>query len=255
MQIVKEGEPMKLTPQQIESLHITETVKFIATADQSGKVNAAPIISTDYFKEDTLIFGDFLMWKTKQNLLYDPRVAVLVVDQSLNFFTIKGGFQGFEEKGEAFEYMNNTPLFRYNAYTGVRSAGLIQIQSVSATQPIAKLKMAAAHIINTYKKSDYSLNPVVMEKYARLKSLKALSWLTNQGPEISPVTAIRVDGRIMEFANQDCPPECFAALSVITMDPVTYQVKGRLDQQKGRCRLQVEEIYSGGLPVPGHRIL
>jgi len=39
------------------------------------------------------------------------------------------------------------------------------------------------------------------------------------------------------------------------MDPVTYQVKGILENVKGISRLQVEEIYAGGLPTPGKRIL
>lgn len=246
---------MKLSPQQKESLHITETVKFFATADQEGKVNVAPIISTDYYKEDTLVFGDFLMWKTKKNLQNDPRLAILVIDQSLNFFLIKGSFMGFEVKGEAFEHMNNTPLFKYNAYTGVRSAGLIKIESVTPTRPLSKLEMAAAYLVNAMKKSDLSLNPTVMEKFARLQSVKALTWMTEKGPEISPVTTIRVDHDIMEFNNRDCPAQCQAALAVITMDPVSYQVKGSLKQQKGKCRLKVEEIYSGGLPLPGERIL
>lgn len=244
-----------LSPKQIESLHITETVKFIATADQTGKVNIAPIITTDYYRDNTLIFGDFLMWKTKQNLLQNPQVSVLVVDQSLNFFKIRGSFLGFEQKGEAFEFMNNTPLFRYNAYTGVRSAGLIRIESATDTLPLSKMKMAAAFLANKLTKSDYSLNPVVMEKFARLQSLKAVTWLSDQGPEVAPVTTVGVKGKTMEFDNQDCPAECFAALAVITMDPVSYQVKGHLKQHNGKCRLQIEEIYSGGLPLPGQRIL
>jgi hypothetical protein len=251
---MKEGEAVKLQPEQIDALHITETVKFICTADETGKVNVAPIISTDYYQEDTLIFGDFLMWKTKQNLLQDPRVAVLVVDQGLRYFKLRGTFLGFEEKGQAFDFMNNTPLFKYNAYTGVRSAGLIRIEAASGTRPISKLKMAGEFLWNAVQNSDYAMNPVVMEKYARLQSLKALAWMGEQGPEVSPVTVIRVAGDTMLFRSPDCPPAGPAALSVITMDPVTYQVKGQLERQNSRCLLRVEEVYAGGLPIPGRRI-
>ncbi|NLB54137.1 MAG: hypothetical protein GX808_14535 [Syntrophomonadaceae bacterium] len=151
--------------------------------------------------------------------------------------------------------MNNTTLFKYNAYTGVRSAGLISIESVTRNQSIAKIIMAASYLANTIKKADFSLNPTVMEKFARLQSVKALTWMTDQGPEISPVTTIQVDHNTMEFYNHDCPAQCQAALAVITMDPVSYQVKGSLKRQKGKCSLKVEEIYSGGLPLPGQRIL
>jgi len=246
---------MKLTSPQVEALHISETVKFIATTDQTGTVNVAPIITTDYYKDDTLIFGDFLMWKTKQNLLQDPRAMILVVDQNLNYFKIQGTFLGFEEKGEAFECMNNSPLFKYNAYTGVRSAGLIQIDNVTATGQLNKLKMAVGQLANYFKKSDFSLNQVVMEKFSRLQALKALTWLGENGPEIAPITNIQVNGRTMTFANVECPAKGTAALTVITMEPVTYQVKGSVENQKGKCCLKVEEIYSGGLPTPGKRIL
>lgn len=246
---------MKLSSAQKEALHITETVKFLATADANGKINVAPIISTDYYKEDQLIFGDFLMWKTKQNLQKETRLAVLVIDQKLDYFIIKGSFMGFAAKGEAFEYMNNTLLFKYNAYTGVRSAGLINIESVAPAGRLSKINMAASHLVNMLQKSDHTLNPTVMEKYARLQSVKALAWMSEKGPEVSPVTIIRTKGNIMEFYNDDCPALTQAALTVITMDPVSYQVKGNLRQQKGKCQLEIEEIYSGGLPLPGERIL
>jgi hypothetical protein len=99
-----------------------------------------------------------------------------------------------------------------------------------------------------------TINRVVGEKFERLKALKALAFPREGRPVAVPVAVVRIDGDTMIFRNSDCPSGVFAAMAVITMDPVTYQVKGTLTREGGICRLKVEEIYTGGIPVPGKRI-
>ncbi len=245
---------MILSEKQVTMLHNLTTVKFLATADKNGRANVAPILTTDYYQEDLLAFGDFIMWKTRQNLLENNRVAILVMDERLEYFTLKGTFTGFETKGEAFEFVNGSPLLKYNAYTGVRSAGLIRVDTVSPNATLCKLRIIRELITGALAGKKMSVNRVVGEKFERLKALKALAFPREGGLAVVPVPVIRIEGDTMIFRHPDCPSDVFAALTVITMDPVTYQVKGTLTRKGGICRLKVDEIYAGGIPVPGRRI-
>ncbi|MHB8158306.1 MAG: pyridoxamine 5'-phosphate oxidase family protein [Desulfocucumaceae bacterium] len=245
---------MLLSERQLTMLHNLTTVKFLATADEKGRVNVAPILTTDFFRDDLLVFGEFIMWKTKENLLKNNKVAILVVDENLEHFSVEGTFTGFETKGEAFEWVNDSPMFKYNAYTGVRSAGVIRMNSVSANSAVSKLRIIRELIPGALSGNKMSINRVVGEKFLRLKALKALTFLREGRPVVVPVPVISIDGDVMVFRNSQCPSGVFAAMTVITMEPVTYQVKGSLTREGGLCRLRVEEIYTGGIPVPGKRI-
>ena len=245
---------MKPSEQQIGMLHTLTTVKFLATVGEQNKVNVAPIISTDYYKDDLLVFGDFLMWKTKQNLLTDNRVGILVMDENLNYFTAKGTFLGFETQGEAFDLVNSSPLIKYNAYTGMRSVGLIRLDALSATATISKLRIVREAIPGVFSRKKMVVKPVVGEKFARIKALKALAYLEDDWPAAVPVPVCRIDGETLVFRNAGYPAGVAAALTVITMDPVTYQVKGTLTAEGDMGKLKVEEVYAGGMPVPGKRI-
>ncbi|MFZ5597472.1 MAG: pyridoxamine 5'-phosphate oxidase family protein [Bacillota bacterium] len=245
---------MKLSEKQVAMMGVMTTVKFLATSGGGGRVNVAPILTTCHYKDDLVIFGDFIMWKTKQNLLENERAGILVIDEKLNYFNIDGIFTGFETKGDAFDFMNASPMVKYNAYTGIRSAGLIRAESVSPVRTVGKLKIVRELVPSVLARSRMSIKRVVGEKFERVKALKTLAYIENGRPVAVPVPVVRVDGNTMVFRNSTCPGGVFAAMAVITMDPVTYQVKGTLAREKDVCRLRVEEIYSGGVPLPGRRI-
>lgn len=245
---------MKINEKQIAMLGIMTTVKFVATADRSGSVNVAPILSLCHYREDLLVFGDFLMVKTRQNLAENEKVSVLVMDEQLNTFKVSGTFQGFVTKGEAFDFMNSSPMVKYNAYTGIRSAGLIRVDSADPILTLSKLRMAAELISGALPVKKMAINRVAGEKFKRIKAFKALSYIEGGRPVAVPVLIARIDGDTMVFRAGRCPSGVLAAMSVITPEPVTYQAKGMLTAEGSLCRLKVEEIYAGGVPIPGRRI-
>lgn len=230
------------------------TVKFVATADGGGRPNIAPILTLCHYKDDFLAFGDFLMVKTKDNLLENVRISILIMNEKLDYFTIKGTFEGFKTSGEAFGFVNSSPLIKYNAYTGIRSAGLVRAELVSPVQSISKLKVVVQMLPGVIPGRTMGINSVVGEKFERVKALKALAFLDEGHPVAIPVSIVRISGNTMYFRTDGCPTGASGAMAVITADPVTYQVKGVLSCEKGNCSLRVEEIYSGGPPLPGRRI-
>ena len=83
-----------------EALSGDMTPKFLATKDEAGTPNVVPIISIQPYDNETLIFGNFLMWKTEQNLAVNPQVSVTVFTEGMYGAVIRGTFLGFHKVGE-----------------------------------------------------------------------------------------------------------------------------------------------------------
>ena len=96
------------------------TPKFLATLNTNGEPNCVPVITIHPYHDGTLVFGEFLMQKTRANLGVCDTVSVAVLDDTFTGWSIKGRFRGFETRGERLDFVNTLPLLRYNAYTAPR---------------------------------------------------------------------------------------------------------------------------------------
>jgi hypothetical protein len=86
--------------------------------------------------EETLIYAESAGVKTKQNLLKNPQVAVIVLlKDEIIAYQVKGIFQGFQTSGQYYEMLSALPAYRYNAYFGVRAAGVIRVREVYSSSP------------------------------------------------------------------------------------------------------------------------
>ena len=59
---------MRLTPSLKEALSGEMTPKFLATRDLAGKPNIVPVTTITPYDDETLVFGEFMLNKTKKNL-------------------------------------------------------------------------------------------------------------------------------------------------------------------------------------------
>lgn len=245
------------------------TPKFLATLDDAGKPNCVPVISLAPWDDTTLIFGEFLMNKTRANLLVNDKVGVTVINDALETWSLKGTFLGFETTGPHVEWINHQPMFRYNAYTSIRAAGVIRVESVSSMSAysskgllfdFAQLWLAAPFL----KRSGRACMPLrVREKFGRTKAVRALAFRDEDGfPCTMTVMACIPSGanRLLLrskaiCACRDISPETEVAISIITMDPVAYQVKGTYQGCVAGCGVvQVNECYSASPPLLGERL-
>ena len=249
-----------------------KTPKFLATLDAGGVPNIVPVISIRAADDHTLIFADFMVWKTKKNLLENQHVSVLVLSPELSWWAIKGTFQGFEKTGEYFETLSRQDMFRYNAYSGIRSAGVIKVEDVSEKHrlfnPASVLESTAAMIRSRIAiRGDGVMPPQVTEKFRRIKSAKAIAVRGRDGFPVAVITPsmFPIGNSHLLLGISDFPPKTLlncpvnAAASVITYEPIAYQVKGLLHRtyRIGAVRLaamRIEEVYSASPPLPGKRI-
>src|SRR5450756_2566732 len=104
-----------------------EVAKFLATASAGGEVNVALIVSQTPTEEGKIVFGDFMMVKTKKNLSENGRVASLAITPKLKMAGFKGDVEGWTDTGPYIDLVNSIEFFRYNAYMGIHNVAPINI--------------------------------------------------------------------------------------------------------------------------------
>lgn len=264
---------MELTPAARELFAQEMAAKFLATVDGAGRPNVALIVTLQPSPDergDRLIFGEFLMWRSKDYLLKDPRVGMACVDTKLRMVTLTGDFRGFEGKGLYKETLDASPLMRYNAYSGVRSAGVIDVRWVGEVRRASFLSIPVDLMFLKLHGKDnvvegVELPRLVKEKFTKLTSIKALAVMGEDGyPRVIPVLPVVEKGRGVllfraaaynrELAEVRTP--CPAAMALVTMDAKSYKVKGELlSVGKRFLALRVEEVYNAMPPRVGERIV
>lgn len=267
-----DGPSVELDEELAEALRGEFTPKFLATRDAEGSPNVVPIISLQPYDRKRLIFGNFLMWKTERNLRADPRVSVALFTEDLLAATLRGVFEGFQKTGEFVDIVNSSPHMRYNAYMGVRNAGSIRITDTCKPLRFSKgdiLLAALGSRLRGLRLGQAStgrclLKPVVADRFARLAAVKVIAFLDREGhPVAVPVRALgptRPDMLLfplkpVELWLSDLREGAPVAASVITAEPVAFQVKGTYRSAgSGWGSVQIEKVYHASPPYVGKAI-
>ncbi len=263
---------VQLDPRARDVLSGNETPIFLATLDAAGRPNCVPVISLFPYEADTLIFGEFMMHKSRANLLTNARVGVAVFSPAFEAWSIKGTFLGFETQGERFDFMNRTPMFRYNAYTGVRATGLIRIEEVSEmrrhSKPRFLFDFSRARVQARFRRSSNGrarcMPLQVEEKFRRLSAVRAFAFLdVDEFPRAFPLLAcvaagpnrLLVSDPLLDAYKAAIPQDADVAICVLTRDAVSYQVKGPYrGNHAGVSIIDLTACYSASPPLVGNRL-
>ncbi|MFA5786005.1 MAG: hypothetical protein WDA71_03325 [Actinomycetota bacterium] len=260
---------MPLSEQALRIYRIERIPKFLATLDAQGRPNVALITSLEPWNEDRVIFGDFLMWKTRENLLAQPKVASIAATTGLSFTGFTGDFEGFHSGGEYTEHIKATSTFRYNPYNSIRGAGTITVCDGLPVRRISRATVAADILCvklraRTAASGGVAMGPVVAEKFDRISAFKVFAWVGADGyPVVVPVLstfpagqghlAFKVSSyneRLKQLADGT-----LVAVNVTTTDPISYQVKGTFEGFAcGLGRVEITDVYSSSPPLAGQRI-
>jgi len=260
--------------------------KFLASINAAGQPNVVPLLSIVPLEPGRAAFAEFMIWKTKANLLETGRTAFLAMDGKLNYVTATGRFTGFTKAGPVFDAMAIQSMFRFNPYNGLRAAGTIDIETVEAEGQIPTLGLVASHLkagrlakaaaragAGAGTPAGAGARPAtgaavaglatsrvlpvqVAEKFSRLKAIKVIAWPVAGGVKVLPAAGVAPIGRggllIADPAVAAAVPDgSRVAVSVITLDPNAYQVKGTARVWRGALVVEVDEVYTAAPPVPG----
>ena len=258
-----------------EALSGEMTPKFLATVDAQGKVNVVLIATLEPNGERKVAYADFLMNKTAKNLDENSKVGVLVITEGLDWWSMTGDFTGWEKTGPLVDHFNEMDLFKYNAYTGVRRAGKIDLRTMEDSGKVGKLALLADFGITKMKSGSFAreggagkMPPPVAEKYGRLMGVKILAYVRNDGyPECFVIQSAQpADNKTLVFGTLSAsskiaqlPEKTFCAVNVVTFEPVSYQVKGVFTGFSGTLwgkmgAIEIESVWCTSPPLCGERI-
>ncbi len=243
------------------------TPKFLATRSMDGIPNVVPLISLMPAEEpDMLLFGNFLLRKSIKNLEADRRVGILVITPELQGWSLKGDFSEFQRTGPYVERQMSGPLLRYNAYTGIRNAGILHVHSVTGHFALSKPQVlkdyALARMSALLPRGDSAIMMplAVRNEFGKLTAIKVMAWIESDGyPAVIPLLSLQPAGErhlVAQASGHANLPSSGAmvAANILTLDAVSYQVKGKWSRQGATGIIQIQEIYAGGPPYPGGRI-
>jgi hypothetical protein len=257
-------------PGLIEALKGEMTPKFLATRSSQGTPNVVPVISilpaSD--KPDTLFFGNFLLRKTIDNLQRDRRVGILVMTEQLRGWMLQADFEEFQRTGAYVDQQMKSSLLRYNAYTGIRNAGVMHVRSSQGTFSIPKLLVLKDYMLARLAKTGgvasghkgTKIPLPVRQEFKKMAAVKVLCWVGQDGyPVVVPALSLQPAGT----QNLICwkgmrlpePPQgAQVAANILTADAISYQVKGRWAGSAKTGAIETQEFYAGGPPIPGGRL-
>ena len=258
-------------PGLLQALSGEMTPKFLATRSAEGTPNVVPCITLLPAGDvpDVLTFGNFLLRKSIKNLEQDRRVGILVITTDLRGWILTGDFLEFQRSGPYVDRQMSSSLLRYNAYTGIRNAGVIRARSVDASFAIPRLVvlrdfvLARLSALRGWGRGEGGVTvplPVRIE-FGKLMAVKVLAWVGSQGyPVIVPATSMQPAGP----ANLVCwngmpslpqpPSGASVATNTLSLEAVSYQAKGTWSVSGHAGAIQVREVYAGGPPLPGGRV-
>ncbi len=263
-----------LTREAIEIFRGPLNPKFLATVCEDGRPNVVLVVSITAPDDKHLAFGEFMIWKTKRNLLRNNKTYIFAFTQRLKAVSGRAIFKGFVKTGPDVDYINNQELFRYNAYTGIRSAGILQPLSSFKSFRIPVLSnlraMGFAGVGKRFfsRRWEMEIPEAVAEKFDRPLGFKAISFVEEDGfPVIYVTLSMKLRGDRLIFPIQrymkrikSLPPGTPMAVNIVTMEPVSYQLKGVYE---GHRRvgvvpfgvIKLTEVYSASPPIPGEVIV
>ncbi|MFW9932883.1 MAG: hypothetical protein ACFFDR_09505, partial [Candidatus Thorarchaeota archaeon] len=253
-----------------EALNIFETPKFMLTKDAKGEPNSSLVMTWTIYDENRLVYGDFMTFKSRQNLLDgNSQMSLLVMTMNLDSWLIKANFESFHRNDEVYEFIAMTPLFRYNQYTNARGAGLADPISISSKYGISKLSVLTGFLkakigagkVPSVTTDEGNMSPPILRRFSQMAAVKILSFIDDDGypagfPEFGmlPVHSNRVIMKRTQERKRGYHIEDGqrVAISLVTLEPAAFQMKGTFRELNANTAIvELDRVYVCSLPRPG----
>ena len=186
----------------IEALEPTMKVGLLATVNPEGLPHLTLISSLRANTPTQMIWGQFVEGMSKQYVRQNPRVGFLIMTLDKNLWRGKATFTHTAQQGPEFEWYNNTPMFRYNAYFGVHTVYYLDLVAHSGKQalPMGQVVFAAvqtmvARALSRKRDDEHVLNTWTQGLMNKLDNLKFLSYVAADGyPVVIPAIQAQAAG-------------------------------------------------------------
>lgn len=256
----------------IQSTQPAMKVGLLATVSPEGLPHVTLLSSLMACDPNQLCFGQFTEGMSKQHLLLNPKVGFLIMSLDRNIWRGKATFTHAMKSGTEYEYYNNVPMFRYNAYFGIHTVHYFDLVSHTGKTPLPmnQIIIAAIQTILARTFGRKSATQPVMNDWTRLflnkiDNLKFLSFVGSDGfPVIIPaIQAQSLNSRHVLFSTSVYTDELQAIPAgvplvifgmALTMEDVLLRGKYLGLRRLGGVKtglVEVDWVYNPMPPVAG----
>jgi hypothetical protein len=197
-------------PQDMKAFEPAEKVGLISTINPEGMVHITLITSIMAPDPTHLALGQFCVGLSKWFMQNNPKVAFLIMSLERNMWRGKATWTHKKTDGSEFEFFNELPMFRYNAYFGINTVHYLDLVETSEPQslpmgsiiPAAILTKLTKSVLRT-KNTNRILKHFAEDLFNKLDSLKFISYIGEDGfPKIIPVIQCQAaDSRRLVFSS------------------------------------------------------
>ncbi|MCA1900288.1 MAG: pyridoxamine 5'-phosphate oxidase family protein [Chloroflexi bacterium] len=121
-------------------------IGLLATVTPEGFPHITLLSSLMACAPSKMCFGQFVEGTSKKHILENPKVGFLIMSLDKNLWRGKANYTHRVKEGAEYDYYNNTPMFRYNAYFGVHTVYYFDLVNQSGKSPLPMNKIVAAAV-------------------------------------------------------------------------------------------------------------
>ncbi len=258
--------------EDIQSTQPEMKVGLLATVTQTGLPHVTLISSLMACGPSQISFGQFTEGMSKKHILNNPKVGFLIMSLDKNLWRGKATYAHSAKEGREYDFYNNIPMFRYNAYFGVHTVYYMDLVMHTGKAPLPMNKIIFAAVQTTLartlgrKLAEKSvLNGWTRRFVDKIDNLKFLSYVGEDGyPLIIPAIQTQsLDSQHVLFSTSVFTEELeaipagadIAVFSMaLTMEDVLLRGKYLGLRRLGGVKtgvVKVDWVYNPMPPVPG----
>ena len=247
-------------------------IGLLATVNPDGLPHITLISSIMAASATQIVWGQFTEGLSKDFIFKNPKTGFMVMSLDKSLWRGKAVFTHTAREGKDYEFYNNTPMFRYNAYFGVHTVYYMDLVSHTGKEalPMGQIIWAAvlsmiARRLGRKPGQAQALNLWTRTFLNKLDNLKFLAYVGEDGfPWIIPaIQAQSLDGQHVLFSSavygeelERIPPGSSLAVfgMALTMEDVLARGVYQGLQRVGGIRcgvLKVDWVYNPMPPAPG----
>jgi hypothetical protein len=124
------------SPEDIQSTQPAMKIGLLVTVTPEGLPHVTLISSLMACAPQQMAFGQFTEGFSKKHILNNPKTGFLIMSLDKDLWRGKATFTNSTKEGPEYEYYNNVPMFRYNAYFGVHTVYYLDLLSQTGKTPL-----------------------------------------------------------------------------------------------------------------------
>ena len=246
-------------------------IGLLATITPEGLPHITLLSSLKAASEKTLTWGQFTEGMSFHNVRANPKIGWLIMTLNKDLWRGTGRFTHTAASGEDFDWYNDVPMFRYNAYFGIHTVYYMDLIEHTGLQPLPMGAVVMAAIKTMFAKRFFLrkdtpvLNAWTKGLFNKLDGLKFLAYIDDAGfPKLVPVIQAQSAGnQHILFSTgaftaeiKAIPRDTPMAVFGMSLDMTDVLVRGTYHGLRlvgpHRCGvLEVDWVYNPMPPVPG----